>query len=299
MEINGKTKLCGLIGHPVGHTLSPTIHNTLAQELGQDLIYVPLPVEPGYLGDAVKGGYGLGLLGMNVTVPYKSDVITFLKNVEPMAARIGAVNTLVRNDEQGGYDGYNTDIFGLERALREDGITLQGQNVVLLGAGGAARAAAFLCGQQQAGRVWIVNRTLEKAQLLAEELRKNYPELQVEALTYAQMEDPKDSSLPDGGLIVLQCTSVGLYPHCEDTPVTEPAFFSRIAYAFDLIYRPEETKFLRLVREAGGRTANGLAMLLWQGVAAYEYWNKVDVSSEQAAAVMERLQKEVSDGSLK
>lgn len=298
MEINGKTRLCGLIGHPVGHTLSPTIHNTLAQNLGQDLIYVPLPVEPGYLEEAVKGAYGLGLLGMNVTVPYKSDVIPFLKNVETTAAKIGAVNTLVRNEEQGGYDGYNTDIIGLQRALKEDGITLQGQKVVLLGAGGAARAAAFLCGQQQAEQVWIVNRTLEKASLLAQELKKHYQDLKVEAMTYAQIEDPDCHCLPSEGLIVLQCTSVGLYPHCEDTPVTASGFFSRISYAFDLIYRPEETKFLRLVREAGGRTANGLAMLLWQGIAAYEYWNGIEVSSEQAKVVMNRLQEELSKGSV-
>lgn len=295
MEINGKTKLCGLIGHPVGHTLSPTIHNTLAGILGQDLIYVPLPVEPGYLEDAVKGGYGLGLLGMNVTVPYKSDVIPFLKNVEPTAAKIGAVNTLVRNEEQGGYDGYNTDITGLQRALQEDGITLRGQKVVLLGAGGAARAAAFLCGQQQADQMWIVNRTLEKADLLVKEVKKNYPGLQAEALTYAQIEDPACTCLPAKGLIALQCTSVGLYPRCEDTPVSAPSFLSRITYAFDLIYRPEETKFLRLVREAGGCTANGLAMLLWQGIAAYEYWNKVQVSSEQAGEVMKKLQEEVRE----
>ncbi len=295
MKIDGKTKVCGLIGHPVGHTLSPTIHNTLAQSLGQDLIYVPLPVEPGYLEDAVKGGYGLGILGMNVTVPYKSDVIPLLKNVDPAAAMIGAVNTLVRNEEQGGYDGYNTDIIGLQRALQEDGITLQGQNVVLLGAGGAARAAAFLCGQQQAGQVWIVNRTPEKANLLAQEVKKNYPSLAIEALTYARIEDPACSLLPTEGLIVLQCTSVGLYPHCEDTPVSAPSFISRISYAFDLIYRPEETRFLRLVREAGGRTANGLSMLLWQGVAAYEYWNKLQISSGQAKTVMDRLQEEVRD----
>ena len=168
MEINGKTRVCGLIGNPVEHTLSPMIHNTLAGRLGHDLVYVPFPVAGGRVAEAVAGAAALGIAGLNVTVPYKSEVISCLKEIDPPARDIGAVNTLVRCD--GGYKGYNTDMEGLYRAMQSEGIELDGQSVILLGAGGAARAVACLCALKGAGRVWMLNRTLEKAQAVADEV---------------------------------------------------------------------------------------------------------------------------------
>ena len=141
--IDGKTVVCGLIGDPVEHTLSPVIHNTLAQETGRNLVYVPFPVKAERVGDAVRGARALSIRGLNATVPHKSAVIPYLSGVEREAALIGAVNTLV--PEEGGYRGYNTDLSGLGRALASDGVKLSGERVILLGAGGAARAAAFLC----------------------------------------------------------------------------------------------------------------------------------------------------------
>ena len=148
--ISGKTRLCGLIGNPVGHTLSPLIHNTLAQLTGTDLVYVPLQVEDeDSLGEAVRGAYDLNLFGINVTVPYKSAVIPFLRDIDPSAEKIGAVNTLVRVD--GGYKGYNTDCSGIGSALNANGICFPadqtyGRNglirtdtVVMIGAGGASQ----------------------------------------------------------------------------------------------------------------------------------------------------------------
>lgn len=284
-EINGKTRLCGVIGHPVEHTLSPLIHNMLAADLGHDLVYVPFHVEKD-LRAAVEGAYALNILGLNVTVPYKSEVLGALRGVDETAERIGAVNTLVRSAERGGYVGYNTDVGGLRRALRMDGVSLTGRSVVLLGAGGAARAAAFLCAKEGAARLAIVNRTREKAQALAEEVRRFYPETDVRALSYeALREQTKEGER----VIAIQSTSVGLYPHCDDCPVTDARFFETVEYAFDLIYRPQETAFLRRVREAGGRTANGLAMLLWQAVEAYELWNETRVDEAEAARVLEKL----------
>ena len=122
-DINGYTRTCGLIGNPVEHTLSPVIHNTLSMVLGKNLAYVPFHVETGRLEDAVKGAFALNLLGINVTVPYKSDVIPYLDDIDPLASNIGAVNTLVRTEK--GYKGYNTDMPGLYRAMCEDLIFLQ------------------------------------------------------------------------------------------------------------------------------------------------------------------------------
>ena len=134
-DINGYTRTCGLIGNPVEHTLSPVIHNTLSMVLGENLAYVPFHVENGRLEDAVKGAFALNLLGLNMTVPYKSDVIPYLTDIDPLAENIGAVNTLVRTET--GYKGYNTDMPGLYRAMCEDGVKVKGEKVLITGAGGA------------------------------------------------------------------------------------------------------------------------------------------------------------------
>ena len=167
-DINGYTRTCGLIGNPVEHTLSPVIHNTLSMVLGKNLAYVPFHVETGRLEDAVKGAFALNLLGINVTVPYKSDVIPYLDDIDPLASNIGAVNTLVRTEK--GYKGYNTDMPGLYRAMCEDGVKVKGQKVLILGAGGVARAVAMMLLDKGAKEAIILNRTVEKAQSIADEV---------------------------------------------------------------------------------------------------------------------------------
>ena len=170
MTIDGKTRTCGLIGNPVEHTLSPVIHNTLADRLGHNMVYVPFLVEEDRVEEAVKGAYALNLLGMNVTVPYKSEVIGSLKEIDSLAEKIGAVNTLVRTE--GGYKGYNTDMEGLYRAMDSEGIRIRGEEIILLGAGGAARAVAYLCASKGAAKVYMLNRTKEKAQTVSREVNQ-------------------------------------------------------------------------------------------------------------------------------
>ena len=128
MIVNGYTRTCGLIGNPVEHTMSPAIHNTLAEAMGENLVYLPFHVPRGQVGEAVRGAYALNLLGLNVTVPYKSEVIPFLKETDPLAETIGAVNTLVRTKE--GFKGYNTDMPGLYRAMCEDGVGIEGEKIL-------------------------------------------------------------------------------------------------------------------------------------------------------------------------
>lgn len=282
MEINGKTRVCGLIGNPVEHTLSPIIHNTLAERLGQNLVYVPFPVEMGKVADAVVGADALQLLGLNVTVPYKSEVIAGLKEIDALAKDIGAVNTLVRTD--GGYKGYNTDMEGLYRAMMSDGVRIDGEQIILLGAGGVARAVAYLCAVKGAGKVYLLNRTFDKAQAVAKEVNHTSGR---EVIIPMHTEDYV--TLPGGKYLAIQGTSVGFAPHVEDVVIADDAFYEKIHTGFDLIYSPWETKFMRLTREHGGRAYNGLKMLLYQGVIAYELWNDVKVSDEDADAVYEML----------
>lgn len=282
MEINGKTSVCGLIGNPVEHTLSPMIHNTLAGRLGHDMVYVPFLVEEGKVAEAVDGAEALHLLGLNVTVPYKSEVISSLKEIDALARNIGAVNTLVRTD--GGFKGYNTDMEGLYRAMMSDGVRIDGEQIILLGAGGAARAVAYLCAVKGAEQVYLLNRTFDKAQAVAEEVNRTSGR---EVIIPMHTEDYV--TLSGGKYLAIQGTSVGLAPHVEDVVIADDAFYEKIHTGFDLIYSPWETKFMRLTREHGGRAYNGLKMLLYQGIIAYELWNDVHVSEEDAEAVYEKL----------
>ena len=287
MEINGHTRLCGLIGNPVEHTLSPAIHNTLAQMEGHNLVYVPFHVEKEYLMGAVSGAYGLNILGMNVTVPYKSDVLAGLKEIDSLAEKIGAVNTLVRMD--GGYKGYNTDILGLFRAMCSEGIQIEGENVILLGAGGAARAVAFLCAEKKAKQVFLLNRSVEKAQAVADEVNGAFGKECIIPMAISDYE-----KLPKQKYLAIQGTSVGLHPDADRAVIEDQAFYQMIHTGYDLIYKPAETKFMKLVKEAGGEAYNGLKMLLYQGIIAYELWNQVTVSEEKAMKIYEILKEKVA-----
>lgn len=286
MEINGYTRLCGLIGNPVEHTLSPAIHNTLAEKLSHNLVYVPFHVEKEMLQEAVKGAYGLNVLGLNVTVPYKSDVIPYLQDIDELAKMIGAVNTLVRTEN--GYKGYNTDILGLYRAMCSENISLEGENVILLGAGGAARAVAFLCARKGAKHIYLLNRSLYKAETLADEVNKVFNRDCISPMVTKDYE-----KLPDQKLLAIQGTSVGLYPNIDDVVIEDKEFYKNIHTAYDLIYKPAETKFMKLVKEAGGQAYNGLKMLLYQGITAYELWNRIEVPEEIAGEVYELLREKV------
>lgn len=287
MEINGKTRTCGLIGNPVEHTLSPIIHNTLAEMFGHNLVYVPFPVEKGRIAEAVAGASALQILGLNVTVPYKSEVIPCLREVDSLAASIGAVNTLV--SVQGGYKGYNTDMEGLYRAMTTEGIKLKGEEIILLGAGGASRAVAYLCAVKEAKQVYLLNRTFDRAKQVAEEVNRSAGREVVIPMALADYD-----SLPDRKFLAIQGTSVGLFPHVDQVVIEDAAFYGRIHTGFDLIYTPWETRFMKLVRENGGQAYNGLKMLLYQGVIAYELWNDVEVAEKEAQVVYEKLKNAVS-----
>lgn len=281
--IDGCTKVCGLMGNPVEHTVSPVIHNTLAKMEGRNMVYVPFHVEKGQAGKAVEGAFALNVLGLNVTVPYKSEVIGSLAGIDKMAKMIGAVNTLVRTEQ--GYKGYNTDLTGLYRAMSSEGIRLEGEEILVLGAGGAARAAAFLCVSKGAERVYILNRTVEKAQAVAAEVNGAF---QRECAAAMAIEDYR--KLPEGKkYLAIQATSVGLYPHVENAVIEDREFYERIHTGFDLIYKPACTRFMELVQEAGGKAYHGLKMLLYQGVAAYELWNGTEISEEDALIVYGRM----------
>lgn len=291
-RIDGHTRLCGLIGNPVEHTMSPVIHNTLAEKEGRNLVYVPFHVEQGQLASAVEGAYALNVLGLNVTVPYKGEVIGCLKETDAMAGQIGAVNTLVRT--KGGYKGYNTDMMGLYRAMCAEGISLEGEEIIILGAGGAARAAAFLCASKKAAKVYLLNRTSGKAEQIAEEVNRAAGKAYPGKPCVCPMRMDEHGKIPsDRKYLAIQATSVGLYPNVEDAVLTDSDFYRKIHTGFDLIYRPSQTRFMAMVREQGGRAFHGLKMLLYQGVTAYELWNDTKIEEKDALAVYGKMKEEM------
>lgn len=284
MNISGTTAVCGIIANPVEHSLSPVMHNYIARRMGIDLAYVPFKVPVESVETVLTGAYFMNILGMNATIPHKMAVIPYLKDIAPAAKAIKAVNTLVRTE--GGYKGYNTDYSGFGRALKENQITVAHYPaVIVLGAGGAAKACCCLLADSGADKIYILNRTGEKAQQLAEELLVYKPGLSVVSGTLADWRD----ILTEQGYLVIQTTSVGMYPKVHEAPIEETEFYRLVDTAYDIVYTPEETKFLRCVREQGGRGYNGLDMLLYQGVDAFELWTGHTVPKEVAEGAMEEM----------
>ncbi len=287
MEINGRTRTCGLFGNPVEHTMSPAIHHFLAEKTGQNLAYLPWCVPQGALPDAVKGALAMDFLGVNVTVPYKNDVIPLLSEVDELAARIGAVNTLVRVGS--GFKGYNTDMPGLYRAMRSDGVTFEGEKFLILGAGGAARAVAMMLAEKSVKEIRILNRSFSKAADVAGEINGYLGRELV-----LPMELSAWRELPAGErFTVIQATNVGMYPKVEDAVIEEPGFYEKVKIGYDLIYNPMETKFMKLVRQSGGEAFHGFKMLLYQGILAFELWTGEKISEELAGLTYAHLLQEM------
>lgn len=252
MQINGATELYGILGWPVRHSLSPAMHNAAFAALDMNRAYLPLPTTD--VPVALAGLRALGVRGASVTIPHKQTVIAQCDRIDPVAAKIGAVNTLVI-DEQGLISGHNTDWLGANRALGES-IPLAGATVLLLGAGGSARAIGF--GLIEAGATVIVaNRTMATAERLAADLH-------CRAISLADAATVTTDAL-------VNATSVGMSPNTDDCPI-DPTNLNRFQAVMDIVYAPLKTRLLTLAETAGCRTVNGLAMLLYQGAAQFELW---------------------------
>lgn len=280
--MDGKTKVCGIIANPVEHSMSPLLQNLYAERTGVNLAYVPFLVKEEQLEEAVAGARALNLLGLNVTVPHKQQVMRYLKEIDETAADIGAVNTLVR--VEGGFKGYNTDVPGLLRAVREVGIELKGRKCILLGAGGAAKAAAYMMVKEGASEIYLLNRSEQRARELTTWVNRLAGREVVKRFALCDY-----ALIPGGDYFAVQSTSVGMHPAVDAAPIEDPAFYEKISEAVDCIYTPADTKFMKYVRAAGGRAYNGLNMLLYQGVISYELWNPGVHVDEAAIAEARRL----------
>lgn len=255
-------KLFGVIGDPIAHSMSPAMHNDAFARLDIDGYYHPFHVKPNDLAAAVQGMKAIGVQGFNVTIPHKSAIMPLLDRVDPLAKAIGAVNTVVY--ENGGWTGYNTDGAGFVRGLREAyGEPLEEKRVLLIGAGGAARAIYYTLASEKVIRIDIANRTPEKAVSLVESCPYS-----VESAVKPINEAAEQLEEYD---IIIQTTSIGMSPLIEESPISVEKMKAG-AFVSDIIYNPLETKLLQEARERGGRIQNGLKMFVYQGALAFEKW---------------------------
>jgi len=278
MKISGKTRVCAIIGDPVEHSLSPVMHNAAFKELGLNLVYVAFTVTRKELKDAVLGARSLGLRGLNVTMPHKNAVMNYLDETDSTAKAIGAVNTILNNQRK--LIGYNTDGKGAMIALQENGIYPEEKKMLLLGAGGAAKAIAFQAAQEVEELV-ILNRTSEKATKLAELLCKKFGKKVKGGALSAEVlkEELKNAD------ILVNATSVGMHPDVNVSPVP-PDLLRRDLCVMDIIYNPFETKLVKDAKAVGAKVVLGLEMLLYQGAVSFEIWTNcpapVDVMRKAA-----------------
>lgn len=278
--ITGVTRILGVLGDPIGHTSSPAMHNAAIAAMGLDYAYVAFHVRPDALGSAIEGMRALQIAGLNVTVPHKQGVMAHLDEVSDEAVAIGAVNTVV--NRQGRLVGYNTDAFGILESLKRDGgLEKLPAQVALLGAGGAARAILYaLLEREEVEQILLLNRTRSKAESLAGDLDRNG------RVCVGEM----DSSAVAEVDLLINSTSVGMYPHEEGSPLADPSVLHANMLVADIVYKPLKTRLMKQAEAAGARAINGLGMLAWQGARSFELWTgsapPVDVMT---AAALERV----------
>lgn len=280
MEINAHTQLCGLIGNPVEHSLSPAIHNAAFQKLGLNFVYLAFRVEA--IGDAIKGLRSLGnFRGASVTIPHKVSAVSFLDSLEPTARHIGAINTIVA--EGGILKGYNTDAIGALRALRESDVALKGRQVVMLGSGGAARAIAFALGAETGiDRLTILGIDEQERTVLVRDLRLKVGMAVQESLLDESM---LRKVLPDTHVLI-HCTPMGMSPKVQQTSVPAALLHSGLT-VMDIVYNPRDTQLLKDAKAAGCRVIPGLEMFLHQAAAQFELWTNQAAPADVMRAVLE------------
>lgn len=271
-SISGATTVTGVFGWPVRHTLSPPMHNAAFAALGLNWAYVPFGVHPDALATAIAGIDALGIRGVNVTIPHKAAVVEYLDKLDPMAEMLEAVNTVDVCD--GRLSGYNTDGPGFVASMHEIGWSAEGRAVTIIGAGGSSRAVAYALLLDKPGRLSIINRTPEKAETMARLLAEIAP-ADVEAagdITVGGLTGKVAEQLVRDADIIVDCTSVGMYPDVDVAPVVPPEWLHEGQLVCDLTYNPRQTVLLDAARRHGAATLDGTGMLVHQGAIAFEKW---------------------------
>ena len=265
--ITGTTKLLGVIGHPVEHSLSPLMHNAALAKLGFDYIYLPFPIQPQNLAKALDGFTAIGVVGFNATIPHKQAIIPLLSKIEPIAQAVGAVNTVFRQDDS--WIGTNTDVEGFIAPLRSRHKNWSQMSAVVLGNGGAARAVVAGCTQLGCASIHVVGRNLQKLS----EFRDSWQDSPLKVNLKVHQWDSLPEIIKEANLLI-NTTPIGMYPNIENLPLDKSLFahLSKEVIFYDLIYTPSPTKFLQYAQQAEKTAIDGLEMLVQQGAAALKIW---------------------------
>jgi shikimate dehydrogenase len=272
MKASGKTRLYCVIGDPIEHSLSPVIQNAAFEALKLDCVFLAFKVAPPDVENALRGMRGLGIWGMNVTMPNKNAVITHLDEVDEAAKFLGSVNT-IKNDS-GKLKGFSTDGIGALNALRKNGVSLSGKKLVLFGAGGAARVVAFALAKE-VGEVIILNRTPEKTATLSKELVR----LHNKKVTSGPLTTKLIKESLENADILINATSVGMKQNLELSLVNSELLRPDLT-VMDIVYNPLETKLAKEAKAMGAKVISGLEMLIYQGAASFEIWTGLEAPIE-------------------
>ncbi len=279
---NAHPKVLCVIGYPIEHSMSPIMQNAAISELNLNYVYLAFNILPINLNLAVKGFKVFNITGINVAHPFKQKILKYLDDIDPIAQKIGAVNT-IKNDD-GYLTGKNTDAEGGIQALLDAGYTISGKNILLLGAGGAARALTYVLAKE-AKKIIVVNRTKKKAINLANEI-KIFFDIKIEGKEYHNSVLKDESEKAD---ILINTTPIGMYPNISKSPIPIE-FLHKDLLVYDIVYNPLETKLLKDATQKGCKSLGGLDMLVNQGALAFEWWtNKKPNSSVMKKKIIEFL----------
>jgi len=265
--INTKTKLIGLIGNPLDHSFSPAMHNQAYEKNDLNYLYIPIEVDKKNIEKILIGMKNLGFIGFNVTIPHKINVMDYLDEIDPIAEKIGSVNTV--KIENGKLKGFNTDGIGFIRSLKEEKkVDIDGKKILVLGAGGASRSISIVLAEKNAEKIYIANRTIEKAESLSKDVNEKVKKCS-EHLDLNNKD--KIKGIIKEVDIIVNTTSLGMYPKIDESPL-DKNILSSGKLVIDIVYNPSKTKLLKEAEEIGSDIHFGLGMLVNQGAEAFEIW---------------------------
>lgn len=263
-KITSHTKILCVIGHPIEHSMSPTMWNPALQELELDYMYVAFDVHPDSLEKAINGIRSLGITGVNVTIPHKKAVIKYIDEVDSIALKIGAINTI--KNEEGILKARNTDAGGAKKSLLDIGFDISGKNILIIGSGGVSRSIAYILAEE-ANKIVLTDLIEERATSVASEIRNN---MKVDIEGKLNNRDNIEEYIKKADILI-NATPIGMYPKVDETPISKDLLHDDL-FVFDVVYNPLETRLMKEATETGCVTLGGLDMLVNQGILAFEWW---------------------------
>lgn len=282
-KFNHNTNIVGVIGHPIKHSFSPFMHNIAFEMCDQNFIYLPFDVVPANLKDALKGMIALGIKGFNVTLPLKEKILPHMHVLSEDAGVIGAVNTVV--NDNGRLFGYNTDVNGIIKSLTPYKNEIADSTVTVIGAGGGSRSVIYaLIRHFKVGEIIILNRTGQKAESMKDYFTQK---MHFDNFKAFELVQPDVVNIFQKSKLIINTTPVGMSPSVDDSPTEISTSFHNQHIVFDLIYNPIETKLLKMAKEQGAKTINGLTMFVEQGARSFEHWTGEEMDKEKIYKALE------------